>query len=288
VPSRGAGIRLRRRALLGAATACLTAALVASGTATATPAAAQRFATVSSNWAGYAITGASVRFKSISAHWVQPSVTCAGRPGYSGFWVGLGGYHESSGALEQIGTEADCSASGGGSYFAWYELVPKSPVDLRLAIHPGDSIAASVTVSGQRVRLALRDLTTRASYATTQRASAIDISSAEWIAEAPSVCYGQSCRVLPLANFGSVPFSAASATATNGHKGSISDSAWSLSALELLGFSSGLGPARFGRSAMAATATPTSLTAAGSAFSVGWQQTSAPPETPARVGPLAA
>jgi hypothetical protein len=228
-----------------------------------------------------------VRFKSVSAHWVQPAVNCAGNPGYSGFWVGLGGFHQDSNALEQMGTEADCSASGAAHYFAWYELVPESPVDLRLAIHPGDTIATSVTVSGQRVRLELRDLTTRASYATTQRASAIDVSSAEWIAEAPSVCAGQNCRVLPLADFGSVPFSAAVATATNGRKGSISDSAWSSTALELLGFAGGLGPARFGGSAAAATAAPTSLTSGGSAFTVAWQQTSAPPETPARVGPFA-
>jgi hypothetical protein len=282
---RGAGILSRRRALLGSTTVWLAAALLASGTATATRPASQRFATVSSNWAGYAVTGASVRFKSVSAQWVQPAVTCAGGSGYSGFWVGLGGYRQASNALEQMGTEADCSASGGAHYFAWYELVPKSPVDLRLAIRPGDGIAASVTVSGQRVRLALRDLAARASYATTQPASAIDLSSAEWIAEAPSVCYGQNCHVLPLANFGSVAFSAASATATNGHRGSISDSAWSSTALELLGFSGGLTPARFGRPATAATATPTRLRAAGSAFTVGWQQTSAPAETPATVGP---
>jgi Peptidase A4 family len=281
----GAWSLSRRRALPGSAAVWLASALLATNTATARPSSSQRFDTVSSNWAGYAVSGPSVRFKTVSAQWVQPSVTCAGRPGYSGFWVGLGGYHQTSNALEQIGTEADCSASGGADYFAWYELVPKSPVDLRLAIRPGDRIATSVTVSGQHVRLALRDLTTRASYVTTQRASAIDVSSAEWIAEAPSVCYGQSCHVLPLANFGSVAFSAVSATATNGHKGSISDSAWSPTALELLGFSGGLVPARFGRPATAATATPTALTAAGSAFTVGWQQTSAPPETPAPVGP---
>jgi len=281
-------IRSRRRALLSGATVWLAAALLASGTATATPPTSQRLATVSSNWAGYAVSGPTARFRSVSAHWVQPSVTCAGRSGYSGFWVGLGGYHRASDALEQMGTEADCSPSGEARYFAWYELVPKSPVDLRLAIHPGDGIATSVTVSGHRVRLALRDLTTRASYVTTQRASAIDVSSAEWIAEAPSVCYGQNCRVLPLADFGSVPFSAASATATSGHKGSISDPAWSLNTLELLGAGGGLGPARFGSSAATTAATPTSLTSAGSAFAVDWQQASAPPETPGRTGPFAA
>jgi Peptidase A4 family len=165
--------------------------------------------------------------------------------------------------------------------------VPKNPVTLRLKVRSGDSIAATVTVAGQRVRLALRDLTTRASYLSTQRASAIDVSSAEWIAEAPSVCYGQSnCRVLPLADFGSVAFSASSATSTDGHKGPIGDSAWSLSALELLDLSGGFGPARFRRAATVATATPTSLTPTGSAFSVAWQQAPAPSGAPVPVGPF--
>ena len=36
----------------------------------------------------------------------------AGRESYSAVWVGLGGYSENASALEQIGTDADCSRSG--------------------------------------------------------------------------------------------------------------------------------------------------------------------------------
>jgi hypothetical protein len=254
------------------------------------PSPAVRFDAASSNWAGYAATGASgssLRFKTVSAHWVQPSVICSGRPAFSGFWVGLGGFRRSSSALEQIGTEADCSSSGHGTYYAWYELVPKSPVRLTLAVHPGDTVAASVTIAGQRVTLALRDLTTRASYLAVRRASAIDVSSAEWIAEAPSLCMGQNCRVLPLADFGSIPFSAASAITTNGDGGPIGASRWSLTALELLDLGDGFGYTRFGHPATVATATPTSLTSSGTGFTVAWQQVSAPSGTPAPIGPFA-
>jgi hypothetical protein len=277
-----------RRALLALATLCLTSAL-GCGTAMATPSPALHFPAVSSNWAGYAATatsGSSLRFKSVSAHWVQPSVTCAGRPAYAGFWVGLGGYRRSANALEQIGTEADCSSSGGGNYYAWYELVPRGPVMVSLTVHPGDTIAASVTVAGRRVVLALRDLTTRASSLTRQRASAIDVSSAEWIAEAPSLCLGENCRVLPLADFGSVSFSGASATTTNGDSGAIGASSWSLSALELLDLSGDFGNARFGRPQTVATAAPTSLTSSGTAFTVAWKQVSAPSGSPAPIGPF--
>jgi hypothetical protein len=218
---------------------------------------------------------------------VQPSVTCTGRAAFSGFWVGLGGFRQSSDALEQIGTEADCGVSGHGTYYAWYELVPKSPVMLKLMVHPGDTIAASVTVFGQRVTFALRDLNTRASYATRQRASATDVSSAEWIAEAPSACVGQSCHVLPLANFGSVPFSAAAATTRSGDRGPIGGSSWSLTPLELLDLAGDFGPSGFGQSASVATAAPTSLTSSGSAFTVAWEQMAAPSGTPAPMGPFA-
>ena len=47
----------------------------------------------------------------------------AGSATYSSVWVGLGGYAQTSRALEQIGTEADCSAAGQATYSAWFEVV---------------------------------------------------------------------------------------------------------------------------------------------------------------------
>jgi hypothetical protein len=67
--------------------------------------------------------------------------------------------------------------------------------------------------------------TTRATEATV---AAPDLSSAEWIAEAPSDCSPfnrNGCTIEPLANFGTVAFSAASAQA-GGRVGPISDPDW--------------------------------------------------------------
>jgi hypothetical protein len=144
-----------------------------------------------------------------------------------------------------------------------------------MAIKPGDSMAASVTV-GRTVALTLRDLTTGRSVTKRVRMSSPDTSSAEWIAEAPSGCDGSGCRTLPLANFGTVGFSNARAVTAGGHAGTIADSAWSATALTLQadvdGFAAGVGP-------VASRATPTPLAASGGAFSVSWQQTAG------RVGP---
>jgi hypothetical protein len=89
--------------------------------------------------------------------------------------------------------------------------------------------------------------------------SSVDVSSAEWIAEAPSSCT-RSCQTLPLANFGTVPFSAASATATNGQVGTIAATPWSAVAITL-----GARTGSYG-------ATPSALSADGSSFTVATAQ----------------
>jgi hypothetical protein len=154
----------------------------------------------STNWAGYSATGST--FQSVSATWKQPSVSCTSTDAYSSFWVGLDG--DGSNTVEQTGTDADCS-SGKPVYYAWYEMYPKFPVNLSLAIRPGDTISASVTTDGNgNFTLTIRDTTTAKSFTTTQKLKHARLASAEVIAEAPS-----SGGVLPLADFGSVGFSAA-------------------------------------------------------------------------------
>jgi hypothetical protein len=188
---------------------------------------------VSQNWAGYVVDGSN--FSTVSGSWVQPTASCAsGSSTDSAFWVGLGGSSGQSNALEQTGTEIDCSASGQETQWAWYELVPKAPVKLGLAIHSGDKISARVSVSGTNVTIVLADDTTGQSATKTLQMSSPDTSSAEWIAEAPSECDStlSQCQPLNLTDFGKVQFSDASATA-NGHTGTISDSAWTPSAVEI-------------------------------------------------------
>jgi hypothetical protein len=95
-------------------------------------------------------------------------------------------------------------------------------------------------------------------------------SSAEWIAEAPSASTRFGTQVLPLADFGKVTFSSATATA-DGHTGSISDSAWSAERVDLVSSEGGYGGGGPGpRFASYATgeATTSSLRQSGSAFSV--------------------
>ena len=248
--------------------------------ASAGSAAADVVTQTSSNWAGYAVTGSA--FTSVSATWVQPTATCTSAGStWSAFWVGLGGFDEDSEALEQIGTAADCSASGKAAYTVWYELVPAAPVTVKLKVRPGDVIAASVAVTGQAVTLKLRNVTTKGYVVKKLRMAEPDVSSAEWIAEAPSTCTSSGrCDVLPLTNFGTVAFSAAKATAA-GHTGTISDAAWSAVAIELRGGAGGFFPSRFVVDVPAADALPAPLSTDGASFAVAWQQASTTPTEPA-------
>ena len=234
----------------------------------------------SSNWAGYAVSDSGTgttptSFTSVSGSWVQPTATCtAGSPGHSAFWVGLGGFADGSRALEQIGTEADCSAGGTPSTSVWYELVPAPAVDVSLTVQPGDLINASVTVSGTSVTLTIADATNGASFTKTLTVASPDTSSAEWIAESPSTCGGfrGGCRPLPLANFGTVSFTGASTTGS-GHVGAIGDPAWGATAITLSGSSQSRFPGdRFGIAAALSAATPGQLSSDGTSFSVTWQQ----------------
>src|SRR5439155_1186751 len=160
---------------------------------------------------------------------------CTGRAGsYSAFWVGLGGYAEDSTALEQIGTSSDCSSAGSPVSSMWYELVPAPAVAVKLKIFPGNSLRATVTVSGTTVTLRLDNLTRKTFFQKRVTVAQPDLTSAEWVAEAPSSCTSRGrCTVLPLANFGNVAFTQATATG-NGHVGTISDTAWTPTAIWLV------------------------------------------------------
>ena len=153
----------------------------------------------SSNWSGYsAING---RYTTVSASWKQPTASCTSQATYSSFWVGLDG--DGSNTVEQTGTSADCSG-GAPRYYAWYEMYPKFPVNLSIAVRPGDSMSGSVTTDGAgHFTLHIHNGTTGGDFVTTQTSKKARLSSAEAIAEAPSGSGG----VLPLTNFGTVSFS---------------------------------------------------------------------------------
>jgi Peptidase A4 family len=256
------------------------AAVTVGGTLTASAAASSTLVSspeVSSNWSGYAVTALSdtvpVTFSDVTGTWVEPRATCAGASTTSAaFWVGLGGNDPASAGLEQLGTSVDCNATGKATYSAWWEIVPAAAVPLKLKIAPGDTITAAVVVNGQRTVMSLKDVTRGTRFTKTiTTAQTLDVTSAEWIAEAPSACTSSGrCRVVPLTNFGKVTFSKAAAIG-NGHPGTISDPLWNATPIELRSDSS----FAFGRFAGTPTtsfdAIPTDLTADGRGFSVAAQ-----------------
>jgi Peptidase A4 family len=213
-------------------------------------------ASYSTNWSGYATYQTATTFTDVKGTWVQPSVSCPSKGAqYASFWVGLDGYNSNS--VEQIGTDSDCGGRNRPVYYAWYEMYPAYPVNLSMAVHPGDTMSAEVVTSGSAFTLTITNVTTGATFSTQQTAAAA-LTSAEWVAEAPSSCSRFRCSVLPLANFGTVNFSG-SYTTGNGHTGTISDGTWSNDQITMV-TSTGT----------TIKAQPSALSPDGTAFSVKW------------------
>ena len=242
---------------------------------------------VSSNWAGYALTsraGVTTSFTTVTASWREPTVRCtaADAGAKSSVWVGLGGYSPGSQALEQIGAEADCNHLGKPSYFAWYDFPPAAGVILKAgAVRAGDTITASVEVGKitTQVTIRLTDRTAGWTYSKHMRVALADLSSAEWIAEVPALCDG--CHTPPLADFGSVSLQKIAAVG-NGHRGTITDSAWKATQIRLVPSAR---HAYFTGSS--AGAVPNALASDGTSFSVGWRAHTTP-VAPKPVSPLIA
>ena len=170
---------------------------------------------VSSNWSGYAIGGYQTGHKYTSAQgtWVAPAVTFGSTNSdtteeYSATWVGIGGFclnalcTRADRTLIQLGTSQYVSSSGATSYFAWYEMLPKSPVTITaITVSPGDQITASVqcvsacSARKQNWQLSMTNITTNQTWSQNFSYSS-SLASADWIEEAPV-----SGGVLPLANF---------------------------------------------------------------------------------------
>ena len=222
----------------------------------------------STNWAGYAVSDPAgsttpTTFTSVTGTWKQPRAACAkGTTAFSATWVGLGGFSDGSQALEQIGTSADCSRKGKAIYSAWYELVPGPAVRINLKVAAADMITTSVNVNGSTVLVQVKNRTRHTVFSREVTAANLDLSSAEWVEEAPATCtsFGN-CRVLPLANFGRVSMTRG-ATIGSAHPGTISDPAWQATSIRLVPDVSAPSPAG---------ATPSDLTADGRGFDVVWQ-----------------
>ena len=248
--------RLRLPVIFLSALSILTSASVSSGVTSFNAPRIKVKAGTSTNWSGYAVqtnlqTPQSGVVTDVKGQWKVPSVTCGTATTYSSVWVGIDGY--SDGTVEQTGTEQDCSG-GQARYSAWYEMYPKFPVTLSMSIQPGNVISAEVAFDSNRFILTLTNLSTGASFSTSQRLNRSGRSSAEWIVEAPSSSGG----VLPLANFETATISSASAT-ISGHTGSISDAAWQNDRIDMVNSSAGI------------KAQTSALGSGGSSFSVAWK-----------------
>jgi hypothetical protein len=258
--------------------ALIATAVVAAFAATAGTASTRRFVSndgsqsVSANWSGYTLQDANatgLEFTSVTGTWRVPVTTCdSGSTASAAFWVGLGGSSDTATGLEQTGTGADCS-NGTAKYYAWYEILPAASVQVPLKVKAGDQITTSVNVNGTTVLIQIKNRTRKTSFTKALTVEAPDLTSAEWIAEAPSECNNAGrCTVLPLANFGTVNFTRAATIAT-AHPGTINDPTWANVAISLVPDSS----SRFFAardSSSTAGATPGALSADGRSFAVSW------------------
>ena len=216
----------------------------------------------STNWSGYAVTGAAGSVTLAEGSWRVPSVDCSGlsrrTDQYAAFWVGIDGY--SSNTVEQIGTDSDCDGST-PSYYAWYEFYPQPSYLINMSIEAGDVISASVSYSGGLFTVTITDKRTGQTFTKSASVSRAMRNSAEWITEAPSGNSG----VLALADFGTVDYGEdytsipTTCYATlSGQSGGIG----SFSSYEVITMESNRG---------AKEAVPSALSSDGTSFSVTWQ-----------------
>jgi len=166
-----------------------------------------RNAQISGNWAGYAVPGSGIT--SVTGTWTVPNAGTL-PPGVSSTWAGIGGY--STQDLIQAGTQQMSppfdSIIAGGSYSAWYEMLPANPVYLTdgdcttCTVAPGDGMTTTITnTGGSNWTISIADagkwtFSKQVTYNSTN-------SSAEWIHESPSLA---GAVPVPVGNSGTVTF----------------------------------------------------------------------------------
>jgi Peptidase A4 family len=158
--------------------------------------------------------------------------------------------------------------------------VPAPSVTIKsLKIFPGDLVTASVVVNGNEILMQVKNRTRKTVFTKRMTVASPDLTSAEWIAEAPSECSSTGyCGQIPLANFGSVTFTKVAALATiaglGDQGGTVASPLWQSTAIQLVpqGRERYFGD-RFDRPDVTtgtAGATPFGLTSGGDSFGVNW------------------
>jgi hypothetical protein len=174
--------------------------------------------TSSSNWSGYAVTGATGTFSPnqsfIFAEWIVPVAqqafgVCNGFWDYSSQWDGFDGFGSSD--VLQAGTEVDAFCSGSTKatfYSSWIEWYPFSETRVSVpAVQPGDLMSAEVwyTTSAPYGHAYLVNYTLQQaqSYAFNPPSGTIfKGNSAEWVEERPGISGG----LADLTNYVADPF----------------------------------------------------------------------------------
>jgi peptidase A4-like protein len=232
-----------------------TAELSSTGQRNVTP--GQATTVRSRNWAGYVVGGHGERITEVRGSWAQPAIRCTdAKLQFSSFWIGIDG--SGNDTLEQIGTEADCR-SGRPSYAAWWETIPEPQTPVGLVVRPGDEMTATIRSAGDRYVMSLRNRTTALGFTKTVNWPTGEGATAEWIAEATSLCRLEVCDVQILPDFGAVHFSDAAAGTEASGLLAPTDPSWDLQRDVMI--------TRGGRT----KAEVSPLAASGEAFTVTWR-----------------
>lgn len=164
----------------------------------------------SSNWSGYAITGGP--YTSITGSWNVAPVGQSLHATYSSTWIGIDGFNNSN--LIQTGTEADYY-NGSTHYNAWWEILPAAETPIStISVSPGDVMTADIhQLSNGNWSITITDTSRNQSFNTIQSYKG-QLTSAEWIEEAPSI----GGRVATLATYGS-PLTIDPGTVNGGNPG---------------------------------------------------------------------
>ncbi|MES1247908.1 MAG: G1 family glutamic endopeptidase [Actinomycetota bacterium] len=141
----------------------------------------------SSNWSGYIDRGGP--FTSVTGTFTVPTVTADAGTDNSQ-WVGIDG--DSNQDLIQAGVAETVSGfSGRVTVYAWWEILPAAETPVTLPVAMGDQVTVTITQTGAGTwTIKIADLTNGKSFTTTQSYSG-ELTSAEWVLEAPTSGRGQ-------------------------------------------------------------------------------------------------
>jgi hypothetical protein len=159
------------------------------------------------NWSGYVVVGGAGAFTHAEAFYTEPSFggsVCATNSEVT--WAGIGGWN--SGNLAQDGTSHN--VPGLANHQAWWEILPAFITAVNLTAHAGFTFDASTRRISGGFRFFLMDSQSGQTVAFDVSSSRYDGSSAEAIAERPTV----NGSLTNLSNFGTLTVSSSRANGT--------------------------------------------------------------------------